>query len=124
MELAALNEIGSLSAGSWQSHKEKGTGQYEGKRALLAQARERHGLRWPAWLGTIQAALPPTGTTPSARHQTMFKLELAACGFGFTHKDWPEGALTLTLTLTLTLALALALTPTPTLTLTLTLTRP
>jgi len=64
---------------------------WEAKRKLLAEQQEKHDLRWPEWLDAIEAAVGKWGGTPSARHQTMFKIELAACGFGFTYGGWPEG---------------------------------
>lgn len=77
--------------GGWQAHKSKGTSMYGEKRAILQDAARRHGLRWPEWLGKIEAALPPMGTKQDARDQTMYTIERAACGLGLTYKHWPEG---------------------------------
>ena len=60
--------------------------------ALLAEAQEKHGLRWPEWLDAIEAALPGKwGSKAEARDQTLFGIEAAACGFGFPYRHWPEG---------------------------------
>lgn len=77
--------------GNWQVHTKKGTSLYGEKRAILAASAPARGLRWPTWLSAIEAALPPMGTTQSARDQTMFAIERAACGLGLDYKAWPEG---------------------------------
>ena len=79
------------SEGGWKSHKAKGTSLYGEKRDILRAAAPRHGLRWPTWLGAIEGALPPMGTTAAARDQTMFSIERAACGLGLDYKGWPDG---------------------------------
>lgn len=48
-------------------------------------------MRWPSWLGKIEAALPKMGSTQSAQDQTMFAIERAACGMGLEYKAWPDG---------------------------------
>ena len=78
--------------GGWKAHSAKGTSLYEEKRALLAEAADMFGLRWPTWLGKIEAAKGITwGSTATARHQTMFAIERAACGMGLDYKGWPDG---------------------------------
>jgi hypothetical protein len=65
--------------GGWRGHKARGTCQNAEKRSLLKEAAREHGLRWPEWLGKIHATVK-MGTTDSARDQTMYGLEAAACG--------------------------------------------
>ena len=91
-ELAALvltrdDLINERTEGGWRAHKSKGTNMYAEKRQILQQAAKRHGLRWPSWLGKIQAALPPMGTTDTARDQTMYSIERAG-----THEGPPNPA--------------------------------
>ena len=82
--------MGSLSSGGWKEHGAATV--WAAKRALLAEAQEKHGLRWPEWLNAIEAALPGRwGSTAAARDQTLFGIEAAACGFGFPYRHWPEG---------------------------------
>ncbi|KAL1529292.1 hypothetical protein AB1Y20_000246 [Prymnesium parvum] len=82
-----LNE----STGSWREHQAKNTSLWAEKRQLLQEARDLFGLRWPTWLDQIQSKLPPMGATQSARDQTMFAIERAACGLGLGYKAWPNG---------------------------------
>lgn len=91
VELARDDQVSERTAGGWAAHKAKGTNMYAEKRAILRASASEHGLRWPTWLGKIQAALPPMGTTETARDQTMFAIERAACGLGLDYKAWPEG---------------------------------
>lgn len=72
--------------------EENGGGNWTSKRAVLEEAAEIFGLRWPTWLSKIEQALPKMGDTKSAQDQTMYKLQRAACGLGFTYEQsWPEG---------------------------------
>jgi hypothetical protein len=77
--------------GGWRAHKEKGTSMYAQKRELLRKSAEQHKVRWPSWLGKIQAALPPMGKTATAADQTMYAIERAAVGLGLDYKNWPDG---------------------------------
>ena len=91
-EVAGLEGLeDALHVGSWKVHKGKGTVMWGEKRKKLAELAAERSLRWPSWLGKIQGALPPMGTTETARHQTMLTIEQAACGLGMTYKAWPEG---------------------------------
>ena len=91
IDLAREDVAAGGTAGGWKAHKAKGTNMYTEKRTLLKEAAASRGLRWPSWLGKIQGALPPMGSTDSARDQTMFAIERAACGFGLDYKHWPAG---------------------------------
>ncbi|KAL3910535.1 MAG: hypothetical protein SGPRY_009019 [Prymnesium sp.] len=79
------------SSGGSRESRARGISHWGEKRALLREARDLFGLRWPSWLDKIQQALPPMGTTESARDQTMFAIERAACGLGLDYKAWPDG---------------------------------
>jgi len=91
LELARDDLSTQKTAGGWQAHTKKGTSLWGEKRQILHMAAPKHGLRWPSWLGKIESALPPMGTTPAARDQTMYAIERAACGLGLDYRAWPEG---------------------------------
>ena len=67
---------------------EEGGGWSE-KRRNLQDAADMFGLRWPGWLAKIEDALPPMGSTQTARDQTMYAIMRAACGMGLEYQAWP-----------------------------------
>lgn len=64
-------------------------GGWSDKRRSLEEAADMFGLRWPSWLAKLEEALPPMGTTQTARDQTMYAIMRGACGIGLEYHDWP-----------------------------------
>jgi len=90
LDLAKRDMLLGRTEGGWRAHQAKGTSMWAEKRRLLREAAEKHGLRWPTWLGAIQRAVT-MGNKEEAQNQTMFSIEKAACGLGLDYKNWPEG---------------------------------
>ena len=69
-------------------------GGFASKREILKEhadaSRADGGLRWPPWLRLIEERVA-MGTTVTAREQTMFLIESAACGLGLRYHLWPDG---------------------------------
>ena len=92
-ELAALELVREDLRGGkgWQDAKKRNISLWGEKRTILQEAAPKRGLRWPTWLDQIEASLPAMGSTQTARDQSMYAIQRAACGLGLEYHGWPAG---------------------------------